>query len=242
MPTAKQPLGVMTADYGVDRRHKPHLIFRLRSRALMAADAFRRFTPDASGPSILDLGAAEGATLAEVHRLLSARRSLGIEYAAELIEKAPALPEGCELVQGDVTEPSPRVTEASFDLVLALAVLEHLVEPAKLFVEAHRALKPGGIFVATCPSGTWDHISGLLRLHPDEHHEKEFDRALFETLAGAAQLRPLEYRRFMFAPVAFLPYLRVPVSPRLQRSVDAAIGALRFLNFGFVNQLFVAQK
>jgi SAM-dependent methyltransferase len=232
----------MGADYSNARRTKPHLKFRLKSRALVAVEAFKRYCPDRACESLVDFGAAEGATLVEVHQALSAKTSLGIEYAAELIAQARGLPDGCRLVQGDVTAPHPDVDPESQDLVLALAVLEHLDSPAGLFQQAHRVLKPGGILVATCPSGFWDGLSGLLRLHPEEHHEQDFNRAMFEELAQGAGLESLRYERFMFAPVAFLPYLRVPVSARLARGLDRGIGALRVLNFGFVNQVFVARK
>ncbi len=58
------PAGVMDASYAADRRSKPHLEFRYKSRALNAANAYRRFGPGVSSPRVLDLGAAEGVTMA----------------------------------------------------------------------------------------------------------------------------------------------------------------------------------
>lgn len=236
------PRGVMDASYAAGRRAKPHLAFRLRSRALMAATAYRRFTDRPDPPRVLDFGAAEGATMAEVHRLLGARESLGLEYAESLIAAAGPLPENCRLVRGDVTQPHALVQEGSFDLVTALAVLEHLPEPVRLMQQAARALRSGGIFAASCPAGTWDAISGSLRLHKDEHHEEVFGRGKFVRLAQQAGLLPLQYQRFMFAPLGFLPYLRFPLSPRFAQVLDGVVRAVRVLNFGFVNQLFIARK
>ncbi len=236
------PAGVMDASYAADRRSKPHLEFRYKSRALNAANAYRRFGPGVDSPRVLDLGAAEGVTMAETHRLLGARESIGIEYAQDLIDAAGALPPGCRLVRGDVTRPHEAVEEGTFDLVTALAILEHLREPVALMEQASRALRPGGIVVASCPAGTWDTISGALRLHKDEHHEDQIGRESFASLAGAAGLTPVHYRRFMFAPVGFLPYLRVPVSPRFADAIDRVLRPLVVFNPFFVNQLFVARK
>ena len=236
------PAGVMDASYAADRRCKPHLEFRYKSRALNAANAYRRFGPNDGPPRVLDLGAAEGVTMAETHRLLGARESIGIEYAQDLIDAAGTLPPGCRLLRGDVTRPHEAVEAGTFDLVTALAILEHLREPVALMEQAARALRPGGIVVASCPAGTWDAISGALRLHKDEHHEDQIGREAFASFAAAAGLTTVRYCRFMFAPVGFLPYLRVPVSPRFADAVDRALRPLVVFNPCFVNQLFVARK
>lgn len=243
-----RPDGVMDASYAAGRRRRPHLVFRLGSRAHEAVRAFRRHRASSGGEdpadpiALLDFGAADGATLALVHHALGAADSVGIEYAADLIAAAEVDAPGLRLVQGDVTRPHPEVAEASRDLVLALAVLEHLESPGLVFEQARRALRPGGLFVASCPVEFWDELSGSVGLHPDEHHELAFDRALFERLAREAGLEPVEYRRFMNAPIGFLPYLRIPVSPALAAQVDDALRACRIFDALFVNQLFVARR
>ena len=51
--------------------------------------------------------------------------------------------------------------ESSFDLVLAENVLEHTAQPQQLIEEAHRVMKPGGVFFAT----TWNRLA----LAPEPH-------------------------------------------------------------------------
>ncbi len=232
----------MDASYARDRDSKAHLSFRFRSRAFVAAEAYRKYSPPRTEIRLLDLGAAEGRTMATLHRELRAAESIGIEYAQDLIDCVRELPSGCRLVKGDATSIRGIVEPASFDCVTALAVLEHLPDPLLLMQQAHWALRKGGVFVGTCPSSSWDSISGSLGLHKEEHHESKFDRAKFEALARRAGLAGKRYERFMFAPVGFLPYLKLPVSPRLAYRLDKLVQSLRIFEFSFVNQLFIATK
>jgi hypothetical protein len=65
------------------------------------------------------------------------------------------------------------------------------------------------------------------------------DLVAFTRQAG---LELLEYRRFMLAPLGFLPYLRVRLSPASSVALDDAVRRLRLLDWLFVNQLLVARK
>jgi hypothetical protein len=98
------------------------------------------------------------------------------------------------------------------------------------------------LLIATAPAGAWDSISGAIGLHREEHHEQQFTRPLFESLARQANLEPILYWRFMFAPIAFLPYLRISVDPEAALNIDAVVTRLRLLDWLFVNQLFVARR
>jgi SAM-dependent methyltransferase len=231
----------MDASYARQRRTRPHLAFRWRCRAMIAARMYDRFRPHARPPVILDLGSADGLAMAETHRLLDAARSVGIEYAPDLISHAQ-LPPRCEILQGDVTQSHPDVPDTSFDLVTALAVLEHVDNSVSLARRVHAALRPGGVFIATCPYPLWDRISGTLRLHRDEHHAVAYTRSRFEAFARAGNLTPLLYRRFMFAPIGFLPYLGLSPSPRAALAIDAVVGAIPIISLACVNQVFVARR
>ncbi len=236
------PKGVMAADYAADRTKKPHLLFRFRCRALIAARMYRRFERSPARPVIADFGAADGRAMLETHRLLDASSSVGVEWAEDLIASAPALPPGCSLVQGDVTQPNPHITAGTFDCVTALAVFEHIEKPERMAARMFEALKPGGLMIATCPSGIWDRISGAVGLHKDEYHEGEFNKARFEQVARAGGLEPLFYQRFMFAPIGVLPYARIPVSPAFALAVDSVLAPIPIVNLAMVNQVFVARK
>ena len=142
----------MTQDYSRDRKKKNHLIYRFKCRAYETARSYQKHSPHPIKPNILDFGCADGFALNETHNLLDANLSLGVEYSEDLINSAGKLPPSCSIIQGDVTKSLDQVKSGNFDLVTALAILEDLDEPIDLFLRAHDALKPEGIFVATCPS------------------------------------------------------------------------------------------
>jgi SAM-dependent methyltransferase/uncharacterized protein YbaR (Trm112 family) len=50
--------------------------------------------------------------------------------------------------------------DASFDLVIAEAVLEHVADPARCVAEMHRVLKPGGCIYAVTPFMQQVHLAG----------------------------------------------------------------------------------
>jgi len=242
MEPAQDESGVMFKDYAEDRKKKKHLSFRYQSRAMEAYWALSKYGTGMANPHILDLGCAEGLTMALLHKLAVAGNSVGIEYSQELIDSAGTMPEGCSIQQGDVTELPKDLRQGSFQLVTALALLEHISDPAKVFSQVHEALAPGGLFVATCPSPLWDKISGATGLHKEEYHFTDFRWPLFKDLCAGAGLEPVRYKPFMFVPYAFLPYLGIPVSATFSGKLDALVRALLIFRPTFVNQLFVARK
>lgn len=244
MSTDPNHLGVMDASYAAGRVRQRHLEWRYRVRAAFAARAFERRDGRPGGaPKVLELGAAEGRTLLALRERLGPDGVYdGIELSDELLAAAPPLPKGVTLHRGDVMALPEPIEAARYDLVAALALLEHLPDPLACVREAFRVLRPGGVFVATCPHPIWDEIAGHLRMVADEHHEDHMTGPKMERLARDAGFSDVEVSRFMWAPVGVLPYARLSVSPDRALDIDERLARSRLLSPTFVNQGLVAVK
>jgi SAM-dependent methyltransferase len=234
--------GVMGAEYGLARRHNPAIIFRYHARALEAAEAIQRHLGTSNPVRVLDLGAADGGTMAAMAELLpEGSQFVGVEKSPELVALAKGLSANIEVFQGDIARLPRGAIQREFQVVTALAVLEHLAEPHAAVTGAAAVLHSGGLLIATCPAPRWDRIANRLQLLPD-HHELLLSINRLIEIARDARLDILETRRFMWAPVGFLPYMRVPVSAKAAFFVDGAVRRTGIMNSLFVNQLLVARK
>lgn len=97
------------------------------------------------GTRVLDLGCGRGGI---VERLSDTGRWIGIDpdWHSLIAHRLPALPRSCA-ASGRLPFPA-----ASFDLVVASWVLEHLTHPEQTFGEIARVLRPGGAFLFLTPN------------------------------------------------------------------------------------------
>jgi SAM-dependent methyltransferase len=89
-----------------------------------------------------------------------------------------------ELLRGDLNAPLP-IRDASVDVALSLAVLEHLTEPALHLREIRRILKPDGRLLLTTPSPSGKYLLeflafrlGVIDRREIEDHKKYYDSAM----------------------------------------------------------------
>ncbi len=125
-------------------------------------DFFRRHV-GGPGQRVLDLGCRYGA-LTRVYA--SGNEVVGVDVDREALEHAAKL--GIETHWADVDEPLP-FDDASFDVVVAGELLEHVRDPAALVAEARRALRPEGTFVGSVPNAfrLKNRLRFLVGLQPD---------------------------------------------------------------------------
>lgn len=234
--------GVMDQGYAEGRRQNPPLVFRYRVRARVVCQAARKHLSQTEALRVLDFGSAEGLTLLELNRLLPASSFDGLEYSDDLLACVPELPDNIRVLKGDVTELPGTVRCSRYDIVSALALLEHLPAPVMAVREAAAVLRPGGLFVATCPNPFWDRMSSKFGLVRGEFHASALDkRGMIEAVTGAG-LELVSFEPFMWAPISMLPYFRIPVAATLSLTIDRIVRAARIFNWGYVNQCVVARK
>ena len=103
---------------------------------------------------ILDIGCGNGSILRHL-RGLGYRQLQGLEISTYAIERLRG--EGIEMHYGAL--PSIPLPEASFDVVIASEVLEHIIRRRRFLSEMHRVLKPGGRALVFVPDDCLGPIS-----------------------------------------------------------------------------------
>jgi SAM-dependent methyltransferase len=98
------------------------------------------------GLRVLDLGCRDGAM---TRAYAEENEVVGVDVDRGAL--AEAATRGIGTVWADVEEPWP-FPEASFDVVVAGELIEHLRDPERLVVRARRVLRPGGTFVGSVPN------------------------------------------------------------------------------------------
>jgi SAM-dependent methyltransferase len=122
-----------------------------RSRDFVFAEPERRtlFSHYVGGPGrrVLDVGCRYGAL---TRSYLDGNDVVGVDVDREALAEAAKLGIETHWADADAALPFP---DASFDVVVAGELLEHIRDPAGLVAEAARMLRPGGRLVASVPNG-----------------------------------------------------------------------------------------
>lgn len=131
---------------------------------------------------VLDLGAGAG-IVSQMNFRGKVKRICGVDPDPRVLEN-PYL-DDAKIGTGE-SIPYP---DASFDIVFADNVLEHLPEPQTVFLEVARVLRPGGIFLAKTPN-SWHYMPLIARLTPHGFHR------FVNRLRGRAEVDtfPTKYR------------------------------------------------
>lgn len=128
----------------------------------------------ARGKRVLDAGCGVGYGAAQL--ATTARRVVGLDRAGEAVALAQARYSAPRVafLRGDCSAlPFPA---ASFDLVVAFEVIEHLEHWERLIEEARRVLAPAGEFIVSTPNRLY---YGESRGTPNPFHVHEFDHEEF---------------------------------------------------------------
>jgi 2-polyprenyl-3-methyl-5-hydroxy-6-metoxy-1,4-benzoquinol methylase len=238
----QKPKGILGGQYANSRIKKAEMRFRFKTRARIAANTIQKFYKMNSNLQILDFGAAEGKTMLEMNKLLPGSVFWGLEQSEDLVLSAKGMPDNIHLIHADVFDIPNEIKKYSFDVVTALAFLEHIADPLTGVKEAIKILKYNGLFIATCPVPFWDFIAQKTGFLKKDQHESTINKKKLLTLIRNNGLELIEYKRFMWAPLSFLPYLNINLSVRFSLAIDRFIEQLKVLNWLFVNQFVVGKK
>ncbi len=163
---------------------------------------FRRYV-GGPGRRVLDLGCRDGALTQAYAR---GNEVVGVDADREALAEAEKL--GIEAHWADLDQPL-QFPEASFDVVIAGELLEHLRDPRHVVAEIRRVLRPGGTFVGSVPNAY--RLKGRLLFlfgRPPEN-----DPTHLQMFSGA-DVRAL-LAGFEDAHVHFVAGRLVPLHPRL---------------------------
>ncbi len=131
-----------------ERYEQHHRSSRGREFVFGGPERAELFRQAVGGPGrrVLDLGCRYGAL---TRAYAEGNDVVGVDVDREALAEAAKL--GIETRVADVDEPLP-FADASFDVVVAGELLEHVRDPERLVGEASRILRPGGTLVASVPN------------------------------------------------------------------------------------------
>ena len=111
--------------------------------------------------TLLDAGCGRTAPILAKYRG-KARRLIGVD----LVEFGAAMPD-LELHHCDLA--AIPIEDNTVDVIMARSVMEHVTDPAQVYSESYRVLKPGGHFIILT-ANLWDYASIIAKLIPNRFH------------------------------------------------------------------------
>jgi methionine biosynthesis protein MetW len=128
----------------------------------------------AGGDLVVDLGCGDGSWIEAVGSRYA--RAVGIDISADRVTLSGDSRETWEFIKQDLNEGQVPLPDGGADGVRANQVIEHVANPLRFLAEAHRILRPGGVFVATTPNIRY--LRHLVRLVISGHGPITSGRAL----------------------------------------------------------------
>ena len=217
----------MNVDYALGREKRRDFRYRLKRRTEEVLKASGRYAP--SPQAIVDLGTAEGKMLQDISRRYPSSLCLGLDTSFPLLSFGKKRHPDLHLLCADVQNLGFLRSE-KFDLIVAAAVIEHLVFPQDMLRESHRILKEGGVLIITTPHPGWEKIASALGSIKGEHHSVMAPQDLVN-LCRKENFRVLEHYGFMLSPVGLWG----------EKKIERFLAKIKFDRF-LPNHLVVAQK
>lgn len=162
---------------------------------------FKKVVPHISGNKILDIGCDEGYIIPYLPKGVE---YLGIERDTNLLNKAKRKYPKYNFLQINVTTDTIKQIEPkSFDTILMIAVIEHMVQPIDLLEKLRSILNEKGRIIITSPAKKSHDLLVLLSriglARNDEHeHESYIDNTMVTRLFVPGKFKLMLHKTFQF--------------------------------------------
>jgi 2-polyprenyl-3-methyl-5-hydroxy-6-metoxy-1,4-benzoquinol methylase len=154
-------LAIASAEFIWTGRETPEAHAYLMPPALAALREF-------SSHTVLDLGCGNGAGSARL--ATEGFHTAGCDASDTGLALAKQTYPRLDFFSHDISLPLPQDHLASYDAVVSLEVVEHLMQPRQLALRAREALRPGGVFILSTPyHGYWKNLALALTNSFDAH-------------------------------------------------------------------------
>lgn len=156
----------------------PRVLGPLYRRAAHDVTTLPRLVPSSEHPAILEIGSGPGELALEIARRLPGSDVVGIDLAEAMIDRAieRARAEGLdERVRFDLADAAALpLADSSFDVAVSTLSMHHWSDPATVFAEIARVLRPGGVVL-------------IYDLRPFAYLHDEVEAFLTDTAFGGAR-------------------------------------------------------
>jgi SAM-dependent methyltransferase len=179
----------------------------------------------ATAARVLDIGCGTGYGTAELAQ--RARSATGIDISADAIVYARQhYPTAAFVAASATSVPFPA---ASFDLITAFEVIEHLENWHELLIEVRRLLHPNGTFLVSTPNKLY-YAESRAKEGPNPFHTHEFEFVEFRDALGAVFPHVTVLLQNRLESQAFYPHATFPpVDTKLDTSRGSPAEAHFFL-------------
>ncbi len=155
----------------------------------------------ADGRSVLDAGCGSGYGTAELSNAASVA-AMDISADATIHARRMFSRPGVHFLQG-ACESLP-FADASFDLLVAFEVIEHLERWREMLTESRRVLRPSGVLLVSTPNKAW-YAESRAAAGPNPYHMHEFEYREFEAALQATFLHVRLWTQNHSESIAFVP-------------------------------------
>ena len=181
----------------------------------------------ADGKHILEYGCGQGS-----HSMFLAHRGAlvtGIDISEVAIEQSRQSARSEQLDEETnfrvMNAESLEFDDDTFDLICGTAILHHL-DLEKAFSQVARTLRPGGSAIFFEPLGHNPLINLFRRLTPDLRTEDEHPLLMRDLMMARTYFNNVEMHYFHLSSLAAVLFRRLPIFPRLLKTLEALDAAL----------------